>query len=372
MHGLRPQRIEIGGEPDRLACEQCGARVGRQRSILQRANVRVVKLRRGLRAGLFAPARPELGRRVRGAIASFGLADGHQQLRIGKQTGNLVGPLVAQVLADAFFHHCLARVRTFGTLGLDDNQGNAVHVADHVGRAVVRALRREHLQLFGHVPAVGSRVCPVDHRDGGLVLLAVGHELGDCDAEREFVVQPLVGGQQAFGQAQRRQLSYDLVDAAGREWVLLALVFVATRLQDLDEPRHQQPLARAATAQRQRIGGADEVPAQVAQQVQRGDVGAVLFAGVRSGVHRATSVSTSVRGTRRLPVKSWTIRAVFSRRKLSSWAERLRTSACAVSSKSAIDCCSLSSGIWMLTRSKSTGLTRRAFRPPLARPRWPR
>ena len=58
-----------------------------------------------------APARPELGRRARGAVAALGLAHRQQQLRVGEELRNLVIALVAQVLADAFAHHGVARLR---------------------------------------------------------------------------------------------------------------------------------------------------------------------------------------------------------------------------------------------------------------------
>jgi hypothetical protein len=123
---------------------------------------------------------------------------------------------------------------------------------------------------------IGGRVGPVDHRNRRLVLLAVGHELGDRDAQRQLAVQPLVGRQQPFGQAQRRQLAHDLFDAAAGQRVPLTLVLVAAGLQHLDQARPQQHLARAA-AHREGLGRGQEVPAEVAQQVQRREVRSMLL-----------------------------------------------------------------------------------------------
>ena len=63
------------------------------------------------------------------------------------------------------------------------------------------------------------------------MLLAVGHEFGDGDAQRQLGVEPLVGRQQPFGERQRRHLAHDLVDGARRKRVGLALVVEAVRLQ---------------------------------------------------------------------------------------------------------------------------------------------
>ena len=189
----------------------------------------------------------------------------------------LVHPLVAQVLADALKHHRLAGLAAtaaFGPFGFHHYEWNAVDVTHHIRRAMVRTLRGQHLQFFGHIPAVGGGVGPVDHRNRGLVFLAVGHELGDRDAQRELGIQPFVGSQQPFRQAQTGQLAHDLVDSAGGQRMPLAFVFVTSGLQQLDETRLEQHLT-GASAQRQRISRAQEVPTQVAEQVQRRDVGAV-------------------------------------------------------------------------------------------------
>jgi len=96
------------------------------------------------------------------------------------------------------------------------------------------------------------------------VLLAVGHELGDRDAQRQLAVKPFVGRKQPFDQAQRGQLTHDLFDAAAGQRVRLALVLVAATLQHLDQTRPQNYLARAA-AHRERLRCGQEVPAEVAQ-----------------------------------------------------------------------------------------------------------
>ena len=284
LHGVRPQRVEVIRHRGGLAGKQCRSRWSGQSAVLDGADARIVELRPALRARLLPPARPELGRRVRRAVAPLGRADGHEQLCVGEQVGNLVRPLIAKMLADALVHSDLVGVAAFGPLGFDHHQWDAVDVAHHIGRAVVRALRGEHLQLLRHVPAVGGGVSPIDHGDGRLVLLAIRHELGDRDAQRQLVVQALVGRQQALGQAQGREFPHDLVDAAGGERIPLTLVFEATGLQHFDETGNQQHLARAA-AQLQCLRGAQEVPTQVAEQVQRRDVGAVLLAGVGGGGH---------------------------------------------------------------------------------------
>ena len=92
----------------------------------------------------------------------------------------------------------LLGIAGLGPLGLDHHQRKAVDVAHDVRRAVMRALGGQHLAALGHIPPVGRRVGPVDDGDGGLMLLAVRHELGDGDAQRQLVVEPLVGGQQAL------------------------------------------------------------------------------------------------------------------------------------------------------------------------------
>ena len=281
LHGGAPQRVEVISQRSGLALKQRSANRGCERCILERQHVRIVKL-------FLSPLGPKFGRCVRGAVAALGLADGHQQLGIGKQVGDFVRPLVAQVLADALGHHGLGRVTAaacFGSLGLDHHERDAVHVGHHIGRAVVCALCGQDFQLFGHVPTVGRRVGPVDQVDGGLVFFAIGHELGHRDTQSQLTVQPLIGGHEAFGQVERRQLAHNLVDAAGREWKPFALVFVAPGLQHLDQPGLEQHLAGAA-AQCQRLRRGQKVPAQVAQQVQRGQVGAVLFAGVGGDIRR--------------------------------------------------------------------------------------
>ena len=82
-----------------------------------------------------------------------------------------------------------------GAFGFDHHQRDAVDVTHDIGRARMRAVGGEHLAFFGDVPQVVGCIAPVDHRDGGLVLLAVGHELGDGDAQRQQVIQPLIGSQ---------------------------------------------------------------------------------------------------------------------------------------------------------------------------------
>ena len=69
QHGLGPQRLAVGPQRRRLACQQGIARGRRQWQVLELAQLRLVEL-------LVAPARPEFGRGVRCAVARLGQADG--------------------------------------------------------------------------------------------------------------------------------------------------------------------------------------------------------------------------------------------------------------------------------------------------------
>ena len=195
LHWRTPERVEVGGERCRLAFKQRGTDVRTQWRVLDGLQVRVVEL-------FFSPFGPELGSGVGGAVAPLGLADGQQQLGVREQVGDLVWPLVAQMLADALLHHRLggmAAAARLRALGLDHHERDAVQVGHHVRRPVMRALRRQHLQFLGHVPAVRGSIRPIDHCNRGLVLLAIRHELGDRDAQGQLAVQALVGRHEPFG-----------------------------------------------------------------------------------------------------------------------------------------------------------------------------
>src|SRR6185369_17952145 len=106
------------------------------------------------------------------------MADRQQKLGISKQLGNLVQSLVTQMLAHSFVDHRLVRVAGIRTFRLDDDHGDTVYKADSIRTAGMGALGGEDFHLFGNMEAVGSVVLPVDQLNGGLVFLAVSHELG--------------------------------------------------------------------------------------------------------------------------------------------------------------------------------------------------
>ena len=183
-----------------------------------------------------------------------------QQLGVGEKLRNLVVPLVTQILADSLVDRRFLGLAALRPLGFDHRQRQAIDVTDQIGNPAVRAVRGQHLQLLGHLPAIGRRISPVDHGNGRLMLLAIRHELGNGNAQRQLLVQPLIGWQQTLRQAQRRQLADDLLDAGRRQRIPGALVLKAPRLQNLDQPGSQHHLAGTA-AQSEAGYGRQEIPA---------------------------------------------------------------------------------------------------------------
>ena len=202
---------------------------------------------------------------MRGAVTSFRLADGKQQLRVREQIGNLILPLVAQVLADPLLHHRLGRMTAgrFSTLRLDHHQRNTIHIAHHIGYAGMRALSGQHFQLFRDIPAVAIKFNPIHHLHRGLMPFTIRHEFSDSNTQHQLAIQLFIGWHQSFCKTQRRQLPHHLIDAASGKRIPLPLVLIAARLQYLDQPPLEQHFPRAAT-QRQGLRRGDEVPAEVA------------------------------------------------------------------------------------------------------------
>ena len=282
QHRLRPQLFEVIAQAGRLVGKQRRLSRRRQRPVLPRRQLAVGKL-------LLAPARPELRRRKSRAVAPFTVIHRQQQLGVGEKLLNLVVPLVTQILANSLVDRSFLGLAALRPLRLDHYQRQAIDVTNDIGNPAVRAVGGQHFQFLGHLPAIGRRLGPVDDGDGRLMLLAIRHELGDGDAQSKHLVQPLIGRQQTFRQAQRRQLADNLLDAGRRQRIPGPLVLEAPGLQNLDQPRPQHHLA-ATAAQGEACCGRQEIPAQIAQQMQGRNVAAELLAGLRDGAHGGTQI----------------------------------------------------------------------------------
>ena len=174
--------------PRVTASEQLSFGASSERKVLDLAEMGFIEL-------FFVPIRPELALCFSGAIATVSHADGKQELRKGKELGYLVLLLVADGLANPFLHHGAVGIATIRSLGLDHDEGNAVHVCHKVRPPCAGAQCIQNLQFLGNNEAVVGKILPIDHwhRDTGFLR---PYKFRHREAECESVVKLLIRRQQ--------------------------------------------------------------------------------------------------------------------------------------------------------------------------------
>lgn len=201
--------------------------------------------------------------------------------------GDFVFVLVAQCLAEGLDHSLFPLIVQVGPFAFDDDQGDAVDKEHNVGAAGAVAAALLDDKFVGNVIDVVLGMVPVDIVEAKALAVAVDG-LGEAGAQCEQFVEASIGEHETLER---------FIDQPGDGFVKVAIAKGVRFAFEADLVVLAQPgfeyageddIFLTAAAQRQRLGGGEIVPAEIDQQLQRGNLRADLFEiGVRLG-HGAT------------------------------------------------------------------------------------
>jgi len=223
-----------------------------------------------------APERPKLAGGGGRTVEGVGAAEGQEELGIGEQVGDLIGLLVAQGLADRLGDGLLALQIEVRALALDHDEGDTVDEEGDIGaaRAVAAALFDQ--ELIGDVIDIVLGVAPIDVVEAEALAIAVDG-LRHAGPEGEHLIEAGVGDHEAL-QRLVEEATEGLADTGVGESVVATLerdrvVGAQPGLQDAGEDN----ILLLATTEGEGLGGSEVLPAQIDEQLQRGDLGANDF-----------------------------------------------------------------------------------------------